>query len=255
MTDVIIASSPQDARLLEEVENHHAELNGGTAQRVASLTTAISNGADGATERDALVTWLDQNVLPHVRAELEVLAQLATAETKGFVESAQRDADALVAQAAELRNASGVPAAVTAGGIRSLIASHVTALDEQALPALAAVADVSLADVFAARPEILTAAPAAVEETAQPGGHSCGCGGHDEPGHPELDARAIPHAIRHATIFGALEGVRPGSGMVLVAPHDPIPLLGQIAARWPGVFEVSYLQRGPEDWRLLFQRG
>lgn len=85
-------------------------------------------------------------------------------------------------------------------------------------------------------------------------GHSCGCGGHDEAGHPELDARLIPHAIRHATIFGALDGLRPGFGLVLLAPHDPVPLLGQVQQRWPEGFEVSYLQRGPEDWRLLFLR-
>lgn len=89
---------------------------------------------------------------------------------------------------------------------------------------------------------------------SQDSGHSCGCGGHDEAGHPELDARAIPHAIRHATIFGALEGLRPGFGMVLLAPHDPIPLLGQVQERWPDGFELTYLQRGPEDWRLQFVR-
>ena len=68
------------------------------------------------------------------------------------------------------------------------------------------------------------------------------------------DARAIPHAIRHATIFGALDGVRPGKGLVLVAPHDPLPLLAQLEQREPGAFEVSYLERGPEAWRLALVR-
>jgi uncharacterized protein (DUF2249 family) len=71
---------------------------------------------------------------------------------------------------------------------------------------------------------------------------------------PELDARIVPHAIRHATIFGALDAVRPGQGMVLVAPHDPLPLLAQIEERTPGAFSVSYLARGPEAWRLQFSR-
>ena len=82
----------------------------------------------------------------------------------------------------------------------------------------------------------------------------CACGGHDEPGYPELDARVVPHAIRHATIFGALGSVQPGHGMVLVADHEPVPLLAQLEQRNPGIFEVSYLERGPEDWRLLFRR-
>lgn len=80
---------------------------------------------------------------------------------------------------------------------------------------------------------------------------ACGCGGHDDA-LPELDARVIPHAIRHATIFGALDSVGPGSGLVLLAPHDPVPLLAQVEQRWPGRFTLEYLERGPVDWRLAF---
>lgn len=85
-------------------------------------------------------------------------------------------------------------------------------------------------------------------------GHDCACGVVDDPGYPELDARAVPHAIRHATVFGALEAVPAGSGLVLVAPHDPLPLLAQLEAREPETFEVSYLERGPEAWRLAIVR-
>ncbi|MBK7611495.1 MAG: DUF2249 domain-containing protein [Actinomycetales bacterium] len=84
-------------------------------------------------------------------------------------------------------------------------------------------------------------------------GGDCGCGEHDEQ-LPELDARVIPHAIRHGAIFGALGAVKPGKGMVLVAPHDPLPLLAQLAAREGDAVEVSYLQRGPEAWRLRLHR-
>ena len=68
---------------------------------------------------------------------------------------------------------------------------------------------------------------------------------------PELDVREVPHALRHATVFGALGAVPAGRAMVLVAPHDPLPLLRQIEDRHPGVFAVDYQQRGPEAWRLL----
>jgi uncharacterized protein (DUF2249 family) len=85
-------------------------------------------------------------------------------------------------------------------------------------------------------------------------GHACGCHEVDAAGHPELDARTIPHAIRHATIFGALDAVASGAGLVLVAPHDPLPLLAQLEQRQPGAFEVDYLQRGPQSWRLLLVR-
>ena len=85
-------------------------------------------------------------------------------------------------------------------------------------------------------------------------GGQCSCGEVDGAEYPELDARAVPHAIRHATIFGALDGVAPGGGMVLVAPHDPLPLLAQIEQRSPRAFEVRYVERGPEAWRLAFVR-
>ena len=83
--------------------------------------------------------------------------------------------------------------------------------------------------------------------------HACTCGCVDEE-LPELDARAIPHAIRHATIFGALGAIKPGGAMVLVAPHDPKPLLAQIAEREGDLIEVSYLEEGPEAWRLKLTR-
>ncbi len=86
-------------------------------------------------------------------------------------------------------------------------------------------------------------------------GGGCGCGHQDSAGAlPELDARAIPHALRHATIFGALDSVVSGSGMVLVAPHDPLPLLALVEQRSPGLFTVDYLERGPEAWRVRFIR-
>ena len=83
------------------------------------------------------------------------------------------------------------------------------------------------------------------------GGCSCGHQDHDIP---ELDARTIPHAIRHGAIFGALSQVQPGSAMILVAPHDPLPLLAQIADREGGAVRHSYLQEGPDAWRILLER-
>jgi uncharacterized protein (DUF2249 family) len=67
--------------------------------------------------------------------------------------------------------------------------------------------------------------------------------------------RAVPHAIRHATVFGAFDAIPAGGSMVLVAPHDPIPLLSQLTARAGGKLDVSYTERGPEAWRLLLTRG
>lgn len=81
----------------------------------------------------------------------------------------------------------------------------------------------------------------------------CTCGEHDVQV-PELDARTIPHAIRHATIFGALGAVPVGGALDLVAPHDPKPLLAQIADRENGAIDIEYLVSGPEFWTLRLTR-
>ncbi len=81
----------------------------------------------------------------------------------------------------------------------------------------------------------------------------CGCGEHDGEA-PEFDVRQVPHRLRHGAVFGALSAVGPGQAMVLIAPHDPKPLLAQIAEREAGAISVTYLQRGPEAWRLRLQR-
>jgi uncharacterized protein (DUF2249 family) len=83
--------------------------------------------------------------------------------------------------------------------------------------------------------------------------HTCACGGHDET-MPELDVQTIPHAVRHAAIFGALEALQRGSGLIISATHDPVPLLTQLGQRHPDAFEVDYLDRGPERWRIRLVR-
>jgi uncharacterized protein (DUF2249 family) len=92
----------------------------------------------------------------------------------------------------------------------------------------------------------------AVAETSGCGGH-CTCGEQQDSA-PELDARLIPPAVRHAAIFGALGAVRPGSSMVLIAPHAPVPLLEQLEAAEPGVWTTAMSQSGPEEWRVHLTR-
>lgn len=84
----------------------------------------------------------------------------------------------------------------------------------------------------------------------------CACGDAGAHADPVLDARTIPHEIRHAAIFGALDSLAPGSALVLVAPHDPLPLLAQARARYSdgtGI-SVEYLQAGPDAWHLRLSR-
>jgi uncharacterized protein (DUF2249 family) len=81
----------------------------------------------------------------------------------------------------------------------------------------------------------------------------CGCAEHDHAD-PVLDARTIPHAIRHGAIFGALDSLGAGQSMVLVAPHDPLPLLDQARQRYSDELTVEYVQSGPDAWHLRMTR-
>ncbi|MHB1165446.1 MAG: DUF2249 domain-containing protein [Candidatus Nanopelagicales bacterium] len=82
----------------------------------------------------------------------------------------------------------------------------------------------------------------------------CGCSDAGANTDPVLDARTIPHAIRHGAIFGALDSLGRGGAMVLIAPHDPLPLLDQARSRYPDGLTVDYLHSGPDAWHLRLAR-
>lgn len=82
-------------------------------------------------------------------------------------------------------------------------------------------------------------------------GGGCTCGEHDVED-IVLDVRTIPHAIRHASVFGAFGAIPAGGSLVLVAPHNPLPLLNQLAER--ADIDVEYLVQGPDEWRLRVTR-
>jgi uncharacterized protein (DUF2249 family) len=88
---------------------------------------------------------------------------------------------------------------------------------------------------------------------AEPESSGCACG-HSNDNEIVLDVRTIPHAIRHATIFGAIGAIASGFSLDLVADHNPLPLLAQLDQRNPGEFAVSYLEEGPEVWKLRLTR-
>jgi uncharacterized protein (DUF2249 family) len=85
------------------------------------------------------------------------------------------------------------------------------------------------------------------------GKSGCDCG-HETSATPELDARLIPHEVRHAAILGALESLKPGAALILVAPHDPKPLLAQIDAKYGEGMARDYVESGPDAWKIRFER-
>jgi uncharacterized protein (DUF2249 family) len=265
MENVVIASREADIKAAEAVEQHHAQMAGTLAVRVESLVAAAAAGDRARAEdaRSVLVSWCDQDLVPHALAEEKTMYPAARAKVEGkLLVDGMLEEHQVITGLVHLLAASEdlVRAAATAKALQVVFENHLSKENDLVLPLLVAAPEVSVADLLGGMHELLGGGDdhghPSEEESHHAGGegHHCNCGEEDGAGYPELDARGVPHAIRHATIFGALDAVRPGSGMVLVAPHDPLPLLKQIEDRAPGAFEVSYLERGPEAWRLAFVR-
>ena len=262
MTDVVIATSDADAAAAAAVEAHHTEMSGALALHVQRLVTAASSGGEAGTARTQLVGWCRRELVPHALAEERAMYPAAQAMPEGrLLVTGMLGEHALITRLVdEVASApDDVRAAAAGTALRVVFEDHLRKENELVLPLLAGAPDVSVAGLLGGLRELLGGDRH--DESADPSDHpantehACGCGETAGEGHPELDVRTVPHAIRHATVFGALDAVAPGDGLVLVAPHDPLPLLGQIEQRTGGAFAVTYLTRGPEAWRIeLFRR-
>ena len=267
MNELVIASDAADARAAAAVEQHHAQLSGALALKaggvIAAAVRETDDGPSGGWVDSAaadLVRWCRTELLPHAAAEETTLYAAARDRVEGrlLVESMLREHSVLIGLVDEIEGASSsVAQAAAARALHVMFDAHLDKENAFVLPLLVSATDVSVAQLLEGMHELIGGGDvdgrAASAEAADPA-HDCGCHEPDIAGYPELDARAVPHAIRHATVFGALDGVRANGGLVLVAPHDPKPLLAQLERRNPGEFTVEYLERGPEAWRLALVR-
>jgi uncharacterized protein (DUF2249 family) len=250
--DVIVASTAADAAAVEAITNHNAQLAGQLAVLTDAMVSALERGADFEPVRAAALIFLSSELLPHAAAEEERLypAATRTERARPLVESmiaAHRVIGSLVDS---IRTEPPVRAAGSAHALRVLFDAHLVDENERILPIVAADPDISLMEVAEGINELLGYAPSADGDEHS---HNCGCGETDVDD-PVLDVREVPHSIRHATVFGAFDAVPPGGALVLVAPHDPVPLLHQLNDRASGRLEVQYEQRGPDAWRLRLIR-
>jgi uncharacterized protein (DUF2249 family)/iron-sulfur cluster repair protein YtfE (RIC family) len=268
MSTVTIASSSEDAVAAEKVEQHHAEMAGRLHLLTAAVLAAARQG-EAEPQRQELVAWLRDELVPHATAEEKTLYPAAGVLSHGrlLVEAMLAEHALIHRLVADIESAKDpVTVAALAKALETTFDSHLAKENDQLIPTLVESPRYSVAEMLEGMHELLgghegghegghdEGRGSAAAAPAGSSGHQCACGGHDEAGMPELDTRTIPHAIRHATIFGALDGLRPGSGLLLTGNHDPLPLLAQLEQRAPGAFDVSYVERGPEVWRLKLER-
>ncbi len=257
-TGVAIATNAEDAGAIAAVERHHTELSGHLSVLVGALLEAASGPDEEAVDaaRGRLLEFISRELLPHAAAEEVSLYPAAAADpgARLLIDGMLAEHRALERLVTEVTNATEpVRAAAAARSLQVLFEVHLDKENDLVLPVIAADPGTSLASVLAGMHEILGHDD---EQSGADGcGGNCGCGeAADEASTPVLDVRAVPHAIRHATVLGAVDAIPVAGAIVLVAPHDPIPLLAQIQSRTNGAFSVDYEQRGPDVWRLRLNR-
>ena len=105
------------------------------------------------------------------------------------------------------------------------------------------------------------AAPAA-PATESHGG--CGCGDHgqgtahvvsQDPAvrEDELVIHSLPKVVRHALLFAAMDNLPLGASLIVVAPHQPVPLFNYLQES-ESHYRVETIETGPVDWRYRVTR-
>lgn len=254
--DVVMATSAADSAAVDDMRSRYAELLGRQAALGAAVLAAV--GATGSAFDEAhraVQASIDHAVRPQLQATVGLIfpAVAGVERSRLLVEGLLGDIQLIEQVAARISHGTDrVQVVAHAEALRVLLEALLGKVADLLLPALAQASDVSLAALAAQLPDLDDIA-------SGPGGHGpdghtgCGCGEEDDE-MPELDVREVPHAIRHATVFGAFDAVPVGGSMLLVAPHDPIPLLRQLTERSGGRLAVGYEERGPQAWRLRLTR-
>ncbi len=124
---------------VRSIRAHHAELTQRLADRVTSVRDAVRDGGDARTAGERLVTFLDEDLMPHAAAEERTLyaAGRAVADGRLLVEAMIAEHRVLAERLAALREQSEpLSLAVIAAQIESLFAVHLYKENELLLPLL-----------------------------------------------------------------------------------------------------------------------
>lgn len=256
--ELTIASNAAESEAAERVIAHHSAMTVDLHLLAQAVVVAAEGGDPVAVDaaRLKLVHWCRDELLPHALAEESVFYPATRIKAPLLIDAMVSEHGALTTLINALNNPeSSVRTAATARALLAVFEIHADKENTLMLPLLAADPNQSVAELLTIMHEKLQASDHSHADTAPADhAHDCACGETDPAGYPVLDTRVVPHAIRHATVFGALDAVAVTQGLILVASHDPLPLLAQLEQRAPGAFSVSYLERGPEAWRLQLER-
>lgn len=69
-----------------------------------------------------------------------------------------------------------------------------------------------------------------------------------------MDVRLIAPMERHRTVFATFNALPVGESLDIVSDHDPRPLRQQLDIDMPSTFSWTYLDFGPETWRVRIHK-
>lgn len=150
-------SNLADDEAAAAIRAHHVELNEDLRTRVSALGDAIRSGTDHARAQDAVIAYLDDEVLPHAAAEETALYPAGDTGITAMLVRAMRDEHRnLVGHVGELRATTGaLDAAMRATAILALFESHLSKENDLLIPALVANPDVVLSDLLRGMHELV----------------------------------------------------------------------------------------------------
>ena len=150
------------AKQIRQIVHHHAVLRRGLERRAGALCEAAENGVPFQRQLAILRVYLEEEILPHAKAEERTLYRAAATQARGsdLVRTLTAQHHALAYLAGRLRpGADGGEAAAVSEWIATLFAGHVAKENDLLLPALAG-SGADLASLLADMHEPQAGAPA-----------------------------------------------------------------------------------------------
>jgi iron-sulfur cluster repair protein YtfE (RIC family) len=169
-----------DERAAQAVIEHHRELAGALAGQVTALLEAASTGAPQVWQhRDALLSWLRTELLPHASAEEAAMYPAAAARPAGrlLIDGMLDEHRVITALVTELAEAAEpVAAAAAARALQAVFTTHLVKENDLVVPLLVAAEEVSLAGLLDGLHDLIGGSPTSGCST-----HACGCGDAAQP--------------------------------------------------------------------------
>ena len=229
---------------------HHRELT----EKLAAEVAAIEAGGASA---DALVAYLNAELLPHAAGEETHLYPVMDRLVKEYGSATATmaiDHEHIGAMSRRIEELAGALAAATSDAERDARRRELARLGTQ-LEAVLRIhvekeerAYLPLFEAHVPADEQRGILEAMHERATEAGADADADASHEAEN--ILDVRTLPPAQRHALIFRTFEALPAGGAFVLVNDHDPKPLYYQLNFEYRGQLLWEYLEEGPEDWRV-----